>query len=214
MRLLVVAPDRELTAQLSFAGYQVSSATTGAGALRLLDQQRVDLIVVDIEIPDLMALARNRPVFAERPPVLCVAACEFLGTLVPALGTEIEDYVTKPFHRAELLARVQVLLKNKERNILTYGDLSLDEITYQGRRGGRELDLTPAEYRLLRHLILHAGQVLSKEQVARHVWRESRGDNAIERLVSRLRHKLDGPELIHTHRGFGYQLRSEPGGVL
>ncbi|WP_436534359.1 hypothetical protein [Actinoplanes sp. HUAS TT8] len=89
MRLLVVAPSDELTAHLSFAGYQVSSATTGAGALRLLDQHHVDLIVVDIEIPDLMALARNRPVFTERPPVLCVTECAFLGTLVPALGTEI-----------------------------------------------------------------------------------------------------------------------------
>src|SRR5690349_5840278 len=95
-RLLVVAPDRELTAQLSFAGYQVASATTGAGALRLLGEHHVDLIVVDIEIPDLMALARNRPVLTERPPVLCVTACEFLGTLVPSLGSEIEDYVTKP----------------------------------------------------------------------------------------------------------------------
>jgi DNA-binding response OmpR family regulator len=206
-RLLVVAPDRELTAQLSFAGYQVASATTGAGALRLLGEHHVDLIVVDIEIPDLMALARNRPVLTERPPVLCVTACEFLGTLVPSLGSEIEDYVTKPFHRAELLARVEVLLRGREKNTLRYDDLLLDEITCQGWRGDRALELTPAEYRLLRHLMQHAGQVLSKEQVARHVWQDSRGDNAIERLISRLRQKLSTPELVHTHRGFGYLLK-------
>ncbi|GAA2700649.1 response regulator transcription factor [Actinoplanes palleronii] len=216
-RLLVVAPEPglrgSLTAQLSLAGYLVTSAATGAAALRLLGEHHIDLIVVDVEIPDMPALAQDRPDFTEtpRPPVLCVTACEFLGTLVPVLGTEVEDYVTKPFHDAELLARVQVLLR--DRRVATaevrHGDLLLDEITCQGRRGDRPLDLTPAEYRLLRHLMLNAGRVLSKEQLARHVWQESRGDNTVERLVSRLRQKVDEtpPALIHTHRGFGYTLR-------
>ncbi|MFC7534026.1 response regulator transcription factor [Actinoplanes sp. GCM10030250] len=213
-RLLVVAPEPDvrgsLTAQLSSAGYLVTSAATGAAAVRLLGEHHVDLIVVDVEIPDLQALARDRPAFADRPPVLCVTACEFLGTLVPALGAEVEDYVTKPFHGAELLARVQVLLRDRTARpaAVRHGELFLDEIVCRGRRGDRPLNLTPAEYRLLRHLMINAGQVLSKEQLAWQVWGEARGVNAVERLVSRLRHKVDEtpPALIQTHRGFGYQL--------
>ncbi|MET8120597.1 response regulator transcription factor [Micromonospora sp. NPDC005189] len=217
-RLLVVAPDPDLrgslTAQLSFAGYLVTSAATGAAALRLLGEHHVDLIVVDVEIPDLQALARDRPILIDRPPVLCLAACESLGALVPALGTEIQDYITKPCRSPELLARVQVLLRDRTNTgsgtVLRHGDLLLDEVACRAWRGDRVLDVTPAEYRLLRHLLLNAGRVLSKEQMAWQVWSEARGDNAIERLVSRLRQKVDEtrPRLIHTHRGFGYWLGS------
>ncbi|BEL07378.1 response regulator transcription factor [Actinoplanes sichuanensis] len=213
-RLLVVAPDADvrgsLSVQLSVAGYLVTSAATGSAALQLIDQHQVDLIVVDVAIPDLMALAQDRPTFAERPPVLCVTACEFLGTLIPVLGVEVEDYVTKPLRSAELLARVQVLLRDRSPRpaVLEHHDLRLDEIACQVWRGGRPLELTAAEYRLLRHLMLNPGRVLSKDQLAWQVWSESRGDNAIERLLSRLRQKVDAtpPALLRTHRGFGYSL--------
>ncbi|NYI03518.1 response regulator transcription factor [Allostreptomyces psammosilenae] len=89
-----------------------------------------------------------------------------------------------------------------------YDDLVIDDAACQARRGRRALDLTPAEYRLLRQMLLHAERVLSKEQISRSVWGESRADNAIEKLVSRLRRKVDrdGPPLIHNRRGFGYWL--------
>ncbi len=89
-----------------------------------------------------------------------------------------------------------------------YGDLVLDDTVCRATRGTRALDLTPAEYRLLRHLLVNAPRVLSKEQIGRCVWGDHRGDNAIEQLVSRLRRKVDrdGPALIHTRRGFGYWL--------
>ncbi|MFJ2115270.1 MULTISPECIES: winged helix-turn-helix domain-containing protein [unclassified Streptomyces] len=89
-----------------------------------------------------------------------------------------------------------------------YEDLVLNDLTCQARRGGRTLALIPAEYRLLRHLLVNAERVLSKEQICRHVWGDGRADNAIEKLVSRLRRKVDQgePELIHTRRGFGYWL--------
>jgi two-component system OmpR family response regulator len=94
---------------------------------------------------------------------------------------------------------------------LHYGDLVLDDTVCRARRGTRALDLTPAEYRLLRHLLVNAHRVLSKEQIGRYVWGDHRGDNAIEQLVSRLRRKVDrgdgdAPALIHTRRGFGYWL--------
>jgi DNA-binding response OmpR family regulator len=113
---------------------------------------------------------------------------------------------------AEVLARMQVLLRGARprgaESALRYGELVLDDTLCQARRGTRPLRLTPAEYRLLRHLLVNAHRVLSKEQISRYVWGDFRGDNAIEQLVSRLRRKVDrdAPVLIHTRRGFGYWL--------
>lgn len=135
-RLLLIVPDSDLrgslAAQLSLAGYAVATTTTGAAAVELLGGRHVDLIVVDLETPDLEALAQDRPTFTERerPPVLCLAACEFLGTLVPALGVAVEDHVTKPCRSAELPARIQVLLRDRALPgpVLRHGDLLLDEV--------------------------------------------------------------------------------------
>ncbi|WP_430791852.1 response regulator transcription factor [Actinoplanes sp. G11-F43] len=191
--------------RLSAAGYLVTPVATGADAMAALRARHYDLIVVDVEIPDLFDLARHRPVLSDRPPVICVTTCEALDMLLPELGTEVEDYVTKPCRIPELVARVRVQLRQP---VLKFRDLTLDEVVFQAWRGDRQLEVTPAEYRMLRHLLVNAGRVLSKEQLARSVWGESRGGNAIERLMSRLRQKVDGagPALIHTRRGFGYIL--------
>ncbi|MDP9794167.1 hypothetical protein J2S43_002679 [Catenuloplanes nepalensis] len=116
--------------------------------------------------------------------------CESLVDLVPEIGAEVADYVTKPYQAAELLARVEVLLRARDAArdpVLRHGDLLLDEVTCQAWRGDRPLDVTAAEYRLLRYLLHNAGRVLSKDQLAWQVWGEARGSNAIERLMSRLR---------------------------
>jgi DNA-binding response OmpR family regulator len=206
--VLVITPEPAmrdaLATDLSRGGYQVTSTSTGTAAVRLIDEGHVSLVVVDRDTPDLATVGRQHPAFPRRPPVLCVIACEFLGELVPVLGTRVEDYVTKPCRSAELLARAQVLVREGPVAVLRHGDLILDDVVRQAWRGPSPLDLTPAEYRLLRYLLLNAGQVLSKEQLARHVWGEWQEDNTVERLVSRLRHKVEG--LIHTHRGFGYRL--------
>lgn len=211
--MLVVAPEpdlrAELVADLTGGGYRVTALATGAAAVRVLDERVIDLVVVDRDTPDLARLGRQRSAFPARPPVLCVTACEFLGELVPVLGTRVEDYVTKPWRGPELLARAQVLLRDRgPADVLRHGDLLLDGATRQGWRGGRALELTPAEYRLLRHLLRNAGRVLSKGQLARQVWDEPRADATVDRLVSRLRRKVDrsGPALIFTHRGLGYRL--------
>ncbi|MFB4419750.1 response regulator transcription factor [Streptomyces sp. QL37] len=216
-RLLAAAPDaglrRSLTARLGSSGYVVEAVETGAEAVKSLRQQHFDLIIVDMDIPDLRELARHRPTLIERPPILCVASCDSLDELVPEIGTEVADYVTKPCRTAELLARVQVLLRASSvarEPVLRYEDLVLDEVVYQVCRGERRLEVTAAEFRLLRHLLLNAGRVLSKEQLAWQVWGESRAANTVERLMSRLRRKVDQaqPALIHTRRGFGYWLGS------
>jgi two-component system OmpR family response regulator len=215
--VLVVVDDpgeaELLATTLELAGYQVGTADSGAEGMARLTRQRFDLVVLDATLPDLANLARGRRFApADRPPLLFLASCDSLHRLLPELGLGEEDYVVKPVRVAEVLARVQVLLRRRcpgpRDGMPGYGDLVLDDTTCRARRGHRPLDLTPAEYRLLRHLLANAGRVLSKEQISRHVWGEFRGHQAIEKLVSRLRHKVDQeePALIHTRRGFGYWL--------
>ncbi|KKD08751.1 response regulator transcription factor [Streptomyces sp. WM6386] len=202
-----------LTTTLELAGYRVDTADSGAEGMARLTRQRFDLVVLDAALPDLPDLAQGRRMApADRPPLLFLASCDSLHRLLPELGLGEEDYVIKPVRVPEVLARAQVLLRRRcpgpRPGMPGYGDLVLDDTTCRARRGPRRLDLTPAEYRLLRHLLANAGRVLSKEQISRHVWGEFRGHQAIEKLVSRLRHKVDeeGPALIHTRRGFGYWL--------
>ncbi|KUO15498.1 response regulator transcription factor [Streptomyces dysideae] len=214
--IVVGEPDvaELLSTTLELAGYRIGVSGTGAEALALVTRQRFDLVVVDAGLPDLVGLGgERRPALAHRPPVLLLTAYDSLDLLLPELGLGGKDYVTKPFRVAEVLARIQVLLRGScpgppRDNTLRYGDLALDDTLCRARRGERTLDLTPAEYRLLRHLLVNAHRVLSKEQIGRYVWGDFHGDNAIEQLVSRLRRKVgrEAPALIHTRRGFGYWL--------
>lgn len=215
--VLLVAGDpgdaELLTRTLESAGYRVDAADGAAAGVARLKSSRFDLVVWDATLPENKDLARGRRLVLEnRPPLLFLITCDYLHTLLPELGGGAEDYVTKPFQAAEVLARVQVLLRGRRSGpgsrMPRYGDLVLDDVTCQARRGARPLDLTPAEYRLVRHMLVNAGQVLSKEQISLHVWSGFRASEAIEKLVSRLRQKVDQeePALIHTRRGFGYVL--------
>ena len=216
-RLLIVAGDPDiaelLSTTLELAGYRIVAVPAAAEGVARLTRERFDLVVVDAALPDLAELGRTRPTLARRPPVLLLIEYEYLDRIVPELGLGERDYVTKPFRVADILARVQILLRGTgagaiRDDALRYRDLVLDDTLCEARRGPRVLDLTPAEYRLLRHLLVNAHRVLSKEQIGRYVWGDHRGGNAIEQLVSRLRRKVDQetPELIHTRRGFGYWL--------
>ncbi|KUO05664.1 response regulator transcription factor [Streptomyces caeruleatus] len=224
--VLIVAGEPDLAELLSttleLAGYRISLSATGVDALTRVAAGRFDLVVFDTDVPDMPLFSReHRPTLPYRPPVLLLSGYDSLHRLVPELGPGERDYVTKPFRVAEVLARIQVLLRGTRTgpprgNPLRYADLVLDDTVCRARRGTRPLDLTPAEYRLLRQLLVNAHRVLSKEQIGRYVWGDHRGDNAIEQLVSRLRRKVDRddggrgapevPALIHTRRGFGYWL--------
>jgi DNA-binding response OmpR family regulator len=219
-RVLIGASDPAeselLATTLGLAGYRYATAADGAELMAHYVYSVFDLVIVDSALPDLEQLGRGRRVSsADRPPVLLLTAHESLPNVVNELGIGVSDYVTKPIRIAEVLARANVLLRARgesehvQRGSRSgYGDLVLDDATCLARRGQVVLRLTPAEYRLLRHMLVNAGRVLSKEQISRHVWGEVRGDNAIEQLVSRLRRKVDhrAPALIRTRRGFGYCL--------
>ncbi|MFJ5265077.1 response regulator transcription factor [Streptomyces sp. NPDC088387] len=216
-RVLIVTADPDLVellgTTLELAGYHVFVALTAVEAVAHAQERELDLAVVDSSLPDADDLARRaRPLPGPPPPLLLLTGYDSLGGMLPELSRSGRDYVTKPVRVAEVLARMQVLLRGADPGrgdpALRHADLVLDETVCRARRGTRTLDLTPAEYRLLRHLLTNAHHVLSKEQIGRYVWGDFRGDNAIEQLVSRLRRKVDrdAPALIHTRRGFGYWL--------
>ncbi|AKZ59947.1 putative two-component system response regulator [Streptomyces ambofaciens ATCC 23877] len=209
--LLTLGDERTaqlLRTTLRLAGYRVVPARNGAEARLRLTERRFDLVVLDVTLPDLHRLGGARGSLAEpaRPPVLLLAGGEFLGSMRSGAGHG-------PVQTEEILATAERLVRAAEPAsgpvpALRYDDLVLDEASCRARRGRRPIPLTPGEYRLLRCLLLHAEQVLSKEQIGRHVWSDLPTVGAVERLVSRLRRKVDeeGDTLIHTRRGFGYWL--------
>jgi len=208
---LLVASDptlvEPLQTALTLAGYDMETAASGTAGLVRAGASTFDLIILDTDLEDLPRIPRHRRRRYTGIPILHLGTTETLTASLAELGMAGEDYVAKPLRLAEVLVRMRVLLGHRSTaGTLRYADLVIDEGACRAWRGDRELDLAPAEFRLLRYLLLHCEKVLSKEQIAREVWGATRGDNAIERLVSRLRRKVDahGAALIRTHRGFGY----------
>jgi two-component system OmpR family response regulator len=152
----------------------------------------------------------------ERVPVLFLTARDATGDRVRGLTLGGDDYVTKPFSLEELIARIRAILRRTNGSAeasarLVYGDLEMDDDMHQVWRGGRAVELTATEYKLLRYLLSNAPRVLSKSQILDHVWNYDFGGegNVVETYISYLRKKVDrdGPSLIHTIRGVGYCLR-------
>jgi two-component system, OmpR family, response regulator len=229
--VLVVDDDdgiREmLQTTLSFAGFRVSAAADAAAALIALVDDQPDAVVLDVMMPgidgfEFVQLLRHR---GDTLPVLFLSARDTVEDRVRGLRLGADDYLTKPFSVVEVAVRLQSLLRRARAphtadepvpSVLHCGDLELDERRHLTRRGGRPIELSPTEFRLLAYLMLHQGRVLSKAQILDELWQyDFNGDsNVVERFVSNLRRKIDvqGPPLIHTVRGFGYTVRDgEPG---
>ncbi|MEW1752031.1 response regulator transcription factor [Streptomyces angustmyceticus] len=224
-RLLVVDDDPRtaelLEATLSLAGYAVTTAGGGAEALRAYETNPPDLLVLDVMLPDTDGFTVCRRLVGQgaRLPVLFLTARDSVEDRVTGFAMGADDYLTKPFSLPELLARVHALLRRAGRSaeedpVLRFADLTVDERSRRVRRGDRLIALSPTEYALLRYLLVNADQVMSKEQIMDHVWQHRFGAGVVEKLVSRLRAKVDvhSPALIHTMRGFGYSLRLPGGG--
>ncbi|HVN13990.1 MAG TPA: response regulator transcription factor [Kineosporiaceae bacterium] len=225
-RLLVVDDEpsiRELlTASLRFAGFEVFSAADGAEALKLADQHRPDLVVLDIMLPDLDGFTVTRKL-RERGrdvPVVFLTARDDTADKVTGLTVGGDDYVTKPFSLEEVVARIRAVLRRTgvggqpDTGRLVFHDLELDEDSHEVRRAGKLVDLSPTEFKLLRYLMLNPNRVLSKSQILDHVWAYDFNGEAgiVESYISYLRRKIDfvDPPLIHTRRGVGYVLRLPP----
>jgi len=222
MRVLVAEDDpviADFVAQgLREAGYAVDDAPTGTEGLRLASSGGYDAAVIDVMLPGLDGLSVIEQLRARKiqTPVLILSARRSVDDRVKGLQSGGDDYLTKPFAFAELLARLQALLRRAgaatEPARLVTGELSLDLLSRKVERAGRPIDLRPREFALLEYLLRHPGRVLSKTMILSHVWGYSfdPGTNVVDVLVSRLRDKIDDgfdTKLIHTVRGAGYVLR-------
>ena len=210
---------------LGFNGFDVARAASGRAALASVEKRRPDLIVLDVMLPDLDGFdvarrLRQGERGGTRIPVIFLTARDATADKVEGLRLGVDDYVTKPFSIEELVERVKAVLRRAGgagpgEHKLTYHDLVLDEDTRDVWRGGRLVELTPTEYKLLHYLISNARRVLTREQILEAVWDYTFAGNAsvLETYVSYLRHKVDDvdPPLIHTVRGVGYSLRLPPG---
>jgi two-component system OmpR family response regulator len=233
-RILVVDDEPAITdllaTALRYMGYQVTTAATGFAALDAAATAAPDLVVLDVMLPDIDGFEVCRRLRAARDfvPVIFLSARDAEDDRVTGFVRGGDDYVTKPFSLEELTLRIGALLRRFRAGQgdgdataatprLRYRDLEMDEDRHQVWRAGREVELSPTEFRLLRYLLLNPERVLSKQQILDHVWQyDFNGeDNVVETYVSYLRRKVDDvePRLLRTVRGFGYQLRADASGA-
>ncbi|HSP90642.1 MAG TPA: response regulator transcription factor [Vicinamibacterales bacterium] len=225
MRALIVEDDAviaEFVARgLREAGFAVDVAGDGETGFGRARQQTYDVAIVDLMLPkrDGLAVIDQMRRHAIDTPVLILSARRSVDDRVKGLQAGGDDYLTKPFAFAELLARVQALVRRATRapepTTLTVGDLTLDLLSRRVTRGDTALDLQPREFTLLEYLMRNAGRVVSKTMIVSRVWEYSFDPqtNIVDVLVSRLREKIDRPfekRLLHTVRGVGYVLREDP----
>ncbi len=220
-RLLVIDDELFLrdavAASLRFLGFEVTTGETGAQALGLIRERPFDLVVLDVMLPDTHGFDVVRRLRRDgyRVPVIFLTAKDTQADKVNGLTIGGDDYMTKPFGLEELAARIRSVLRRSRPAetgpVLTFADLEMDQDTYEVRRGGHPLDLSPTEFRLLRFLMLNPGRVLTRSQLLDHVWDYDFGGTStvVSTYIAYLRRKLVqfGPDLIHTQRGVGYSLR-------
>jgi DNA-binding response OmpR family regulator len=222
VRILVVEDELKvanaLREGLEGERYDVVVERTGESAFFRVTTEQFDAILLDLTLPgrdglEILKTMRDRGI---KTPVLVLTARDTLQDRVLGLDTGADDYMIKPFAFAELVARIRALVRRgraAEIPRLSVADLELNLITRKVLRGGDLVDLTAREFELLEYLLRHQGQVVSRESLARDVWKETARttplDNVIDVHIARLRRKIDaehGPRLIHTVRGVGFML--------
>jgi two-component system OmpR family response regulator len=223
LRALVVDDEPDLaevvTSMLRHAGWEARNAHDGAAALAVFADFRPDVVVLDVNLPDLVGfevLTRLRAI-DPRVCVLFLTARDAVEDRVAGITAGGDDYVTKPFSMEELLARLRGLVRRAGiaqpagDDLIVVGDLTMDEDAREVRRAGEIVDLTATEFELLRYLMLNPRRVLSKMQILDRVWSYDFGGNAhvVELYISYLRKKIDRgrPAMLYTVRGVGYVLK-------
>jgi DNA-binding response OmpR family regulator len=200
--------------------HSVDVATHGTEGLELAASDTYDLVILDRMLPgmDGVALCRQMREDGVQTPVLMLTALGAVEDRVSGLNAGADDYLTKPFAMEELLARVNALLRRRSRDIeaapeLRVGNLALDLVRHEVRRGDRVIELTAKEFALLEYLMRHPGQVLTRTQITDHVWRYDLDalSNVVDTYIHYLRDKIDrgfGHQLIKTVRGVGYKIEA------
>ena len=224
MRVLVVEDNNKTAAFISKAlkseGFAVNVLADGDDALLTIASTPFDAVVLDIMLPgrDGLSVVRQLRAGSNRTPVLLLSARGEVNERVEGLNAGADDYLAKPFALEELIARVRALVRRGDETksvILRVGDLSLDTSTRAAKRGGKTIELTTREYRLLELLMRSAGRVCGRMTILEKVWDYDfdPGSNIIDVYVRRLREKIDEgfePKLLHSVRGVGYVMKESP----
>jgi two-component system, OmpR family, response regulator len=219
MKVLIVEDELEIAqdiaASLDDAGFATQHCDNGEDAWFLGSTENFDAIILDLGLPKLDGLTVLRNLRAEGStiPIILLTARGSWTERVDGINSGADDYLSKPFQMAELIARLRGVLRRVHGVSgphLTSGPLRLDTAQMEATVDGRSIKLTPLEFRLLSYLLHKKGHVVSREELKDHVYGndDTRDDNAVEALVTRLRRKL-GAELIETRRGHGYGMRSD-----
>lgn len=218
MRILVIEDEARIQAFLARGleaeGYTVVTSGNGREGLDLATGARWDLVVLDLLLPGLNGLQVLRELHRVKPdvPVVILSARDDVQTKLRGFELGASDYVAKPFSLDELLARIRVRLRGTatfgDEHVLRGGNVALDVARRQAGVGERTADLSDREFRLLHHLLVHAGEVVSRERLLAEVWGYDfdPGSNVVEVCVRRLRHKLGPDAAIETVRNAGYRL--------
>ena len=223
-RILVVDDEENIrflvTTALALAGMDTVTAASGFEALDRIYRERPDLIVLDVMLPDLdgFAMLRRLRDQGNQIPIIFLTARHQSVDRVRGLSEGGDDYIVKPFDVAELVARVQLRLRRADQSAagrrLRCADLEMDLDLHQVVRAGRQVYLSPTEYKLLYYLMTNVGRVLNRNQILEHVWsyEVDVDPSVVDTYISYLRKKVDltGPKLIHTVRGVGFTLRVDP----
>ncbi|HYY90347.1 MAG TPA: response regulator transcription factor [Chloroflexota bacterium] len=221
MRILIVEDERKLAALLRRGleehGYAVDEAYDGEQGFEFATSSGYDVLILDLMLPAMngFELCRRLRALGNRAPVLLLTARDAIEDRVAGLDSGADDYLVKPFAFPELLARIRALLRRSGHSrdrVLRAGDLQLDPATREVRRGGQLVPLTSRECSVLEYLLRNPNRVLSRDQIAEHVWGFDfdATSNVIDVYVAILRRKLGdqgASQLLHTVRGIGYQLR-------
>ncbi|HEV8178268.1 MAG TPA: response regulator transcription factor [Gemmatimonadales bacterium] len=227
MRLLLVEDEARLAGQikghLEHQAFAVEVAPDGETALALA-RNAYDCVLLDLGLPgtiDGMEVCRTLRAVGNQVPILILTARDALTARVAGLDSGADDYVVKPFALEELAARVRALLRRPRGAhpvTLRVADLALDTASRTAERGGRRISFTAREYAMLELLMRHAGTVLDRAEISRHVWDDNYdpASNIIDVYINRLRAKIDrdfAPKLLHTLRGQGYVCRAQAPGL-
>ncbi|PJE67814.1 DNA-binding response regulator [Candidatus Shapirobacteria bacterium CG10_big_fil_rev_8_21_14_0_10_40_9] len=218
MRILVIEDEHKIANSikkgLEQESYAVDVAYDGETGFDLASSEDYDVIVLDLLLPKMDGVKLCRKLRKEEnihTPILILTAKGELEDKVEGLNSGADDYLVKPFAFSELLARIKALTRRPKQaldNVLSCDDLTLNTLTFEVKRAGRQIKLSRKEFALLEYLMRHQDKTLSKEQITSHVW-DYEADilpNTVEVYMGYLRKKLVKPNLIQTIRGFGYRI--------
>lgn len=222
MRILVIEDEHKIANSikkgLEQESYAVDVVYDGKSGYDLASTEEYDLLLLDVMLPEMdgIIVCKKLREHKVHTPILMLTAKGQTSEKVIGLNSGADDYLTKPFAFVELLARIKALTRRPRKTtgtILVVGDLQVDTITYQVKRGGKYIRLSSKEFALLEYLMRHKNKVITKEQIINHVWDYDADvlPNSVEVYILHLRNKIDKAfkahhPLIHTVRGFGYKM--------